>query len=74
MSLGSVPLSATVRVTGIRAAGPLGCRLMEMGLIEGALVQVVGRAPLGDPMRVRLGDYELSLRTSEADLVDVASI
>jgi Fe2+ transport system protein FeoA len=74
MMLASVPVSATVRVTGVRTGGPSSCRLMEMGLIEGALVQVVGRAPLGDPMRVKLGDYELSLRASEADLVDVASI
>jgi ferrous iron transport protein A len=46
---------------------------MEMGLIEGKEVQVVGRAPLGDPMRLRLGDYELSLRASEAALIDVAA-
>lgn len=49
-------------------------RLMEMGLIEGAEVQVVRRAPLGDPLQVRLGDYELSLRTSEAELIDVAAV
>jgi Fe2+ transport system protein FeoA len=49
-------------------------RLMEMGLIEGACVEVVGRAPLGDPLHVRLGDYELSLRREEAELVDIVGI
>jgi len=49
-------------------------RLMEMGLIEGARVEVLGRAPLGDPLHVRLGDYELSLRSDEAALVDVVSL
>ena len=72
MSLAHVPLERVVRVIGIRPGGPLGHRLMEMGLIEGAEVQVLRRAPLGDPLHVRLGDYELSLRTSEAELVDVA--
>jgi ferrous iron transport protein A len=74
MLLAIAPLSETLRVTGVRAGGAIGCRLMEMGLIEGALVQVVGRAPLGDPLRVRLGDYELSLRSTEAGLVDVTAI
>jgi Fe2+ transport system protein FeoA len=46
---------------------------MEMGLIEGARVEVLGRAPLGDPLHLRLGDYELSLRMEEASLVDVVS-
>ena len=73
MSLASAPFSETLRVTGVRAGGAIACSLMEMGLIEGALVQVVGRAPLGDPMRVRLGDYELSLRNAEAGLVDVTA-
>ncbi len=72
MSLAHVPNASTVRVRGIRTDSTLAYRLMEMGLIEGAEVEVLGRAPLGDPLRVRLGDYELSLRAKEADLVDVA--
>ena len=46
-------------------------RLLEMGLFEGAEVEVIGFAPLGDPMEVRLGDYRLSLRRSEAARVQV---
>lgn len=47
---------------------------MEMGLIEGAEIELVRRAPLGDPLQVRLGDYEMSLRASEAELIEVAAI
>lgn len=47
---------------------------MELGLIAGTEVQVIRRAPLGDPMQVRVGDYELSLRRDDASLVDVASL
>ena len=74
MSLAQVPTSCSVRVTGVRDGGPLTCRLMEMGLIEGTCVEVVGRAPLGDPLHLRLGDYELSLRRAEAELSDIAGL
>jgi Fe2+ transport system protein FeoA len=47
-------------------------RLMEMGLLEGERVEVVGFAPLGDPMEIRLGDYCLSLRKSEAARISVS--
>lgn len=71
MSLATVPLSTRVRVTGVRNRGSLGVRLMEMGLLEGAQVEVVGRAPLGDPLRVRLDGCDLSLRCADAELIDV---
>jgi ferrous iron transport protein A len=72
MSLAAVPFAKPMRVTRIRATGPIAIRLMEMGLIAGAEVQLVGRAPLGDPLRIRLDDSSLSLRHEEADLIDVA--
>ena len=41
-------------------------RLMEMGVFEGAEIEVVRRAPLGDPLEVRLHGYNLSMRKTEA--------
>jgi ferrous iron transport protein A len=46
-------------------------RLLEMGLLEGEEVEVVGFAPLGDPMEIRLRDYRLSLRRAEAARIKV---
>jgi Fe2+ transport system protein FeoA len=46
-------------------------RLLEMGLFEGEEVEVIGFAPLGDPMEIRVGDYRLSLRRNEAARVSV---
>jgi ferrous iron transport protein A len=46
-------------------------RLYEMGLLEGTEIEVVGFAPLGDPMEIRLQDYRLSLRHTEAAKVQV---
>ena len=49
-------------------------RLLEMGLFEGEEVEVLGFAPFGGPMEVRLRDYRLSLRRSEAALVQVGTV
>jgi ferrous iron transport protein A len=45
---------------------------MEMGLLEGETIEVVGFAPLGDPMEIRVGDYRLSIRKTEAARVAVS--
>jgi Fe2+ transport system protein FeoA len=59
------------RITRIEGEDGLVQRLMEMGLLEDEEVEVVGFAPMGDPMEVRLGDYRLSLRRIEAARVHV---
>ena len=46
-------------------------RLMEMGLVEGIEVEMVGFAPLGDPIEFRVRGYRLSLRSTEARRVQV---
>ena len=42
-----------------------------MGLVEGALVKVLRKAPLGDPIQIEIDDYRLSLRKAEAAEVEV---
>ncbi len=46
-------------------------RLFEMGLLPGTLVRVVRRAPLGDPIELRLRNYSLSIRLEEASHIEV---
>ena len=46
-------------------------RLVELGLTSGVAVDVIRRAPLGDPIEVRLRGYRLSLRRAEAARVRV---
>jgi ferrous iron transport protein A len=46
-------------------------RLMEMGVYDGAELEVIRFAPLGDPMELRVQGYNLSLRKSEAACVQV---
>jgi ferrous iron transport protein A len=47
-------------------------RLLEMGFCNGASVQVVRRAPLGDPIEFKLRGYCLSLRDEQAKFVTIA--
>ena len=46
--------------------GPMGQRLMEMGLVSGMRVEVIRVAPLGDPIEIRIDESRLSLRRAEA--------
>ena len=59
------------RITAIQGGDALVQRLMEMGLLENEEVEVIGLAPLGDPLEIRLGDYRLSLRRGEAARVQI---
>ena len=47
-------------------------RLMELGLVPGTTVEVVRRAPFGDPVEVRVRNVHLSLRRSETSRIHVA--
>lgn len=58
-------------ITAVAGADSLTQRLMEMGLFEGEEIEVLGVAPLGDPLEIGLRDYRLSLRRSEAACVRV---
>jgi Fe2+ transport system protein FeoA len=46
-------------------------RLMEMGLMRGTTVEVVRRAPLGDPLEVKVRGFMLTLRQAEAEHIEV---
>jgi Fe2+ transport system protein FeoA len=46
-------------------------RLSELGLIEGQRVTFLKRAPLGDPIEIRIMNYDLCLRNSEASQIEV---
>jgi Fe2+ transport system protein FeoA len=63
-----------VRIVAVSGADALMQRLMEMGLLEGEEVEIVGYAPMGDPLEIRLGDYCLSLRRSEAARIEVTPL
>lgn len=55
----------------VKASGELGRRIREMGLIPGAKVTICGRAPLRDPVALRVLNTTLTLRNNEADHIQV---
>ena len=59
------------RVTRVAGDADAARRLMDLGLIRGTTVQVVRRAPLGDPLEVKLRGFMLTLRRAEAEHIEV---
>ncbi len=53
----------------VGAAGEMGRRIRDMGLVPGMPIRIRGRAPLRDPVAVKLMDSTLTLRNNEADHV-----
>jgi Fe2+ transport system protein FeoA len=49
--------------------GPVTRRLMELGLVAGKKITYIRRAPLRDPIQVKVGDSSITMRKSEASLV-----
>jgi ferrous iron transport protein A len=74
MHLDQLTTGQKARVHAVSGDDAIGQRLLEMGLLEGAEIEVIGFAPLGDPMEIRLRDYRLSLRRAEAARITVTRL
>lgn len=61
----------TALVVKVTTGGELGRRLRDMGLVPGTPLKVIGRAPLKDPVEIKLRGYNLTLRNNEADHIMV---
>lgn len=72
-TLASLDESQYARVETIQGETNTRRRLLEMGLCPGVTVQLVRRAPLGDPCEFRVRGYLLSLRREQARLVTVST-
>lgn len=58
-------------VTKVQGSAAVKRRIVDMGLVAGTAVQVQKFAPLGDPMEVKVKNFNLSLRKTEAALIEV---
>jgi len=47
-------------------------RIVDMGVVAGAIIEVQKFAPLGDPMEVKIKGFNLSLRKVEAAMIELA--
>ena len=60
-----------VNVRRINAKRPLKRRIMDMGITKGTELTLKKIAPLGDPLEITVRGYELSLRKSDAEMIEV---
>ncbi len=58
-------------IARVNVGGELGRRIREMGLVPGTRFKIQGRAPLKDPVALRVKGFKLTLRNSEADYIEV---
>jgi ferrous iron transport protein A len=72
-TLHALPNGSRCVVHAVVGEAVLRRRLQELGLVPGTPVEVIRRAPLGDPLEIRLRGYHLSLRREEAERVEVVS-
>ncbi len=59
------------QVTAVGGEGALRQHLLDMGVIPGTVMTLVKFAPMGDPLEVRLNDYELTLRLDDARRIEL---
>lgn len=71
MTLKDLEIGKCAVVTGVGGAGCLRQHFLDMGVIPGAEVTVEKYAPMGDPIEIRIHGYELTLRLSDAEQIEV---
>lgn len=71
-TLKQVKCGETVSVVKLTGEGALKRRIMDIGITKGTEIYVRKVAPLGDPVEVNVRGYELSIRKSEAENIQVA--
>lgn len=74
MTLDQLPVGESALVVKVGGEGALRFRLLDMGILPRTEVRTVKIAPLGDPMEIRLRDYELTLRKEDARKIEVCPL
>ncbi len=70
-TLAELRVGESAAVKHVEGTDEISIRLMEMGLVPGTELRVLGVAPLGDPLEIEVRGYRLSIRKSEAARVQL---
>jgi ferrous iron transport protein A len=65
-------IGQTVTVKRLCGEGAVKRRIMDMGITNGAEIYIRKTAPLGDPIEITVRGYELSIRKSDAEMIEVS--
>ena len=71
LSMRQMKVNQTGIISAVKANGELGRRIRDMGLVPGTEITINGRAPLYDPVSLRIMGFTLTLRNNEADYIEV---
>lgn len=71
MRLAELAIGQQATVVSVQGVDEVSVRLLEMGLTPGARLELIGAAPLGDPLELEVRGYRLSVRKREAELVEI---
>lgn len=74
MKLSDIQTGQSAIITKVHGTGKFRRRIIEMGFARGQKVEVLMGAPLKDPIKYKVMDYEVSLRRNEAALIEVISV
>lgn len=69
--LSELKMNQRAKILKIQGSREMKKRLMEMGVIKGEQVQLIGVAPFGDPLEYAINDFKLSLRQKETETIIV---
>ena len=70
-TLREVKVGDNVKVTKINGTGAVKRRIMDMGITKGVEIEVRRVAPLGDPIELTVRGYQLSIRKTDAQMIEV---
>ena len=62
------------KIVHVSGSGPIKRRMMDMGMVPGSEINLIRKAPFGDPIEFRIKGYSLSLRKEEAEKITVELI
>ncbi len=71
MQLGELSLGESAVVVNVGGEGQLRKRFLDLGITKGTRVTMARIAPFGDPVEIQLRGYRLTLRKSEASIVEI---
>lgn len=71
INLRKMTINQTGVIAAVKVGGELGRRIREMGLVPGTEITIKQRAPLNDPVALRVMGGTLTLRNNEADFIEV---
>ncbi len=70
-TLKDIGVGGRATVVKLHGEGAVRRRIMDMGVTKGAELYVRKVAPLGDPIEINVRGYELSVRKSDAEMIEV---